>query len=220
MTKGAAKVRLAVAACLFLGWIGWLAYLVFKTHNPVILARPQFLVADLWVRGHLDGDGDRPETKLVIREVFWSRDMKDQELVNKPITVPDLALVGKDLGWSGPGDYWLPLQKNKGKNPGYRLTPLPPSPGFAPAFQLVNPGKKKDEVVDLIVQFTDLDLKTAKDKVEHAPSILKAPSPQDERLKFEKELTNLGATFNWRDERRIYHATPEALEQLKEIHMK
>jgi len=221
MSKGAAKIRLAIAAGLFLAWIGWLAYLVVKTReNPIILARPQFLVADLWVRGHLDGNDNRPDAKVVIREVLWARKDEDKGLVEKQVTVQDLDLVGKDLGWAGPGDYLLPLQKtNSGKNSSVRLTPIPPSPGFVPAFQLITPGKDKDKVAELIVQGTGLDLQTAKEKVEHVPSVLKEPVAPEERFSFEKSLKDLGATFS-HEERRIYPATPETLEQLKGIHMK
>ena len=221
MSKGAAKIRLAIAAGLFLAWIGWLAYLVVKTReNPVILARPQFLVADLWVRGHLEGNDNRPDAKIVVREVFWARDKEDQGLVEKQVTVQDLDKVGRDLGWAGPGDYLLPLQKSKaGKNSDLRLAPMPPSPGFVPAFQLITPGKDKDKVAELIVQSTGLDVEAAKDKVEHVPSVLKEPIVPEERFLFEKKLKDLGATFS-HDERRIYPSTPETVEQLKEIHMK
>src|SRR5262245_50028002 len=43
------RVRLAVCALLFLGWIGWLVYLSATTTRPVVLSRPQLLAADLYV---------------------------------------------------------------------------------------------------------------------------------------------------------------------------
>ena len=220
MGKGAAKLRLAVAVCLFVGWISWLAYLVATTRNPVILSRPQFIVADLWIRCQLEGVGNTPQPTLVVREVLWARDPKDQGIVEKQITVEDLDNVGWDLGWAGPGDYLLPLQKSKdGKKIGFRLAALPASPGFSPAFLLIDPGKNKDKVAEQIAQSTGLDLQAAREKVDHAPSTLKALVSQEERSLFEKKLKELGATFS-HDERRIYRATPEALEQLQEIHMK
>ena len=214
MGKGAAKLRLAVAVCLFVGWISWLAYLVATTRNPVILSRPQFIVADLWIRCQLEGVGNTPQPTLVVREVLWARDPKDQGLVEKQITVEDLDNVGWDLGWAGPGDYLLPLQKIKD---GFRLAALPASPGFSPAFLLIDPGKNKDKVAEQIAQNTGLDLQAAKEKVKHAPSVLKLP-PNLDRVEFERKLKQLGATL--RNEMRIYPATPEALQQLQEIHMK
>src|SRR5262245_56647666 len=47
------RVRLAVCALLFLGWIGWLVYLSATTTRPVVLSRPQFLAADLYVVAEL-----------------------------------------------------------------------------------------------------------------------------------------------------------------------
>ena len=46
---------LAVAAGLFAAWIGYLFYLALTAgHPPVVLSRPQFLVADLWVIAEVD----------------------------------------------------------------------------------------------------------------------------------------------------------------------
>src|SRR5690349_5234573 len=68
---------LAVAVGLFVVWIGYLAFLALTTSHPVVLSRPQFLVADLWVIGEVD-DFDRPEVKVV--EVVYARpELKGQE---------------------------------------------------------------------------------------------------------------------------------------------
>ncbi len=48
------RVRLVLASTFFLAWIGYLAYLVAITRNPVILSRPQFLVADAYVVAQLE----------------------------------------------------------------------------------------------------------------------------------------------------------------------
>ena len=41
-----AVVRLAVAAALFAGWVGWLTYLAATASRPVVLSRPQVLAAE------------------------------------------------------------------------------------------------------------------------------------------------------------------------------
>jgi ribosomal protein L7/L12 len=225
MGKGAAKLRLAVAVCLFLGWIGWLAYLVVKTHNPVVLSRPQFLVADVWVRGHLDGTSEKPQATFVVREVLWAKDNKDQSLTEKSIPVWDLPFAGKAQGWAGPRDYLLPLKKSQeGKSSVYQLTPLPPSPGFRPAtvaIRLDSAGKKKDQVAELIVELTGLDLAAAKEKVKKMGSDIMKNVPPTEAEEIEKKFKDLDALVTPRpEESRIYPATPEALEQLNEIHTK
>jgi hypothetical protein len=120
-------VRLAVAAALFLGWIGWLVYLVVESHGAVILSRPQFLVADLWVIAEVDAEENRPRQTIEVREDVWSAAGK--ELAGQAINVIDLPDIGADKGWDGPGTYILPLTAHAGKRP-YHITPVPPSPGF------------------------------------------------------------------------------------------
>ena len=40
---------LAAAVVLFTAWIAYLAYLALTASHPVVLSRPQFFVAELWV---------------------------------------------------------------------------------------------------------------------------------------------------------------------------
>jgi hypothetical protein len=58
------RVRLAVCALLFLGWIGWLVYLSATTTRPVVLSRPQFLAADLYVIAELREGRSSPEPRF------------------------------------------------------------------------------------------------------------------------------------------------------------
>jgi len=124
-----AHVRLVVAAVLFLGWIGWLVYLVIHSHDEVILSRPQFLVADLWVIAHIGAEEGRPAKAVTIREDVWSA--KGKKLAEEVIEVVDLPEIDASMGWDGPGDYILALTFHTGKQREYyRITALPPSPGF------------------------------------------------------------------------------------------
>ncbi len=135
----AAVVRLVLASVLFVGWIGYLAYLVFTASNPVVLSRPQLLVADLTVLARID---DPKSKTAVIEEVFRVRDGAAPK-VGDTITVHNLdqchrlphddedpASVPSD--WTGPGLYILPLQRLKEKG-GYLVEQVPPSPGYPPS---------------------------------------------------------------------------------------
>jgi hypothetical protein len=124
-----AKARLAVAAALFLGWLGWLGYLVSQTREPIVLSRPQFLVSNLHVIATLTGS-DTPDTEVTIKEVAWAGSAADIKAGDR-INIPNLKGVGPDQGWRGPGDYILPLMKWKDGT--YRITPVPPSPGYNPS---------------------------------------------------------------------------------------
>jgi hypothetical protein len=124
-----AKLRVLVAALLFVSWIGYLAYLVATTRDTIVLSRPQFLVSNLYVIGKVTGDAEHPVGSLQVEEVPWSADDKDREqLVGATIPVKRLEQCQKANGWKGAGSYILPLMKFGEGN--YWLTETPPSPGF------------------------------------------------------------------------------------------
>jgi hypothetical protein len=120
---------LALAAVFFLAWIGWLAYLVAITENAVILSRPQFLVADLWVIADVVADSKgQPGRTITVRELVWSA--QPVELAGKESEVRDLPDLTPGNGWKGSGEYILPLSVHKNGKDEYSVTALPPSPGF------------------------------------------------------------------------------------------
>lgn len=121
------KARLAAAVVLFVGWIGYLAYLVARTRDPVILSRPQFFAAPLHVVASLTGDADHPEPRVTVKEVLYGPPDEKGKLSGRGIAVESLQAVGAEQGWAGPGEYLLPLEREKG---GYRLVPIPPTPTF------------------------------------------------------------------------------------------
>jgi hypothetical protein len=134
-----AAVRLAIAAAAFLGWIGYLAYLVVATQGAVVLSRPQMLVSDAVVVATVAPD---LQTVMVKQVLFGSAEL--QALQDKEITVvglrdAEIPAAGK---WKPSGaepneTYLLPIQSAPSRNPTddkprFRLTPLPPSPGYPP----------------------------------------------------------------------------------------
>jgi hypothetical protein len=104
------RVRLLVCALLFVGWIGWLVYLSATTTRPVVLSRPQFLASGLWVLADVHADPkkpNRPADEIIIRELVWPR--AEQGVAGNKMVVENLHLCGPDQGWTGPGEYLLPL---------------------------------------------------------------------------------------------------------------
>ncbi len=92
-----AVVRLAVAAVLFLGWIGYLGYLAATIRNPVVLSRPQFLVSERDMIATFKG-GD----KFVIDEVLYPKGAAEAEkgktlIVGNLEGVPDLLAAGRQI---------------------------------------------------------------------------------------------------------------------------
>jgi hypothetical protein len=128
----AARLRLYLAAVLFIAWIGWLGYLAFTSGTqpisriqPIVLSRAQFLVSTLDVIAEIGGDEQTRSDKVTIKEVHWPASAAD-ELKNATIRVTNLS--GCD-GWQGPGEYILALVPD-GKD--YQVAATPVSPGFPP----------------------------------------------------------------------------------------
>jgi hypothetical protein len=135
-----------VTGLLFVGWIGYLLYLVLDLQHgpggaPVVLSRPQFLVSELDVVAHLDDDSG----KAVIEKVLSSKLAENSELVGTTIFLTNLSDCKpfarepqKDsdvpADFTGPGSYILPLrsapQAAAGRSPSYEVVPTPPSPGY------------------------------------------------------------------------------------------
>lgn len=127
------KVRFAAALFVFLCWIGFLAYLVARTRQPVLVSTPQFLVSNLIAFVQLTGD-EKPDEDAVISAVEWSNEPKDAGLVGKKINIQKLSATSADTGWKGPGLYLIPLLKLD--NGVLHIAPIPPNPGFNVAGRL------------------------------------------------------------------------------------
>src|SRR5262245_13951524 len=102
-----ARVRLVLAAVLFVLWIGWLAYLAWTTTRAVRLSRPQLLVSTLDVRARVEAQpAGRPLPEVTVLEVFYSPQAGPNP--GDKLTVTNLD---ECVGWEGPGEYLLPLVK-------------------------------------------------------------------------------------------------------------
>jgi hypothetical protein len=115
------RMRLMIAALLFCGWIGWLAYLAVTATHPIVLSRPQLLVSTLDVIAAVGGDDQKPESTVTVQEVHWPPGNRN---IPEKITITNLS---RSEGWQGPGDYILPLVKNGDH---YHVSGIPPSPGY------------------------------------------------------------------------------------------
>jgi hypothetical protein len=151
--------RLILTTALFLGWLGYLTYLVVcRPHSPgdlrgafegrpLTLSRPQFLVSTLDVIAEVSGDKGE---KIVVKEVLFPKSdaaVKPDESIQvdridqcRPIADPLAKNANPAPDYTGPGRYLLPLQVVDPNNPRrFEVVPTPPSPGF-PLSQGVNVG--------------------------------------------------------------------------------
>ena len=98
-----ARLRLAAAAALFLGWIGYLAYLALTTTRPVVLSRPQFLAAQLDVIATVAENDGRPDPVVRVQRVQWAANGIEANLSGQTTKVANLPSATKEDGWAGPG---------------------------------------------------------------------------------------------------------------------
>src|SRR5688572_6174488 len=127
------KARIAVAALLLVGWLGYLFYLVAMTRDPVILSRPQILISNLCVLAKIDDHEGGPNPRVQVTKVLWTT-ADDKQLEGRELLLEDLVDVGKEQGWAGANEYLVPLTARKlGKEIVYEVTPLPLVPGFKQA---------------------------------------------------------------------------------------
>ncbi len=124
------RVRLTVAAALFAGWLSYLLWLVLLTRHTIVLSRPQFLVADLWVLAQVSEAEGKPARQATIRKLFWFKNPADRKLKDQKITIANLPEAGPQ-GYTGPGEYILPLTKQEIAGVAlYTVTAIPASPGY------------------------------------------------------------------------------------------
>jgi hypothetical protein len=212
------KARLVVSAGLFLAWIGFLAYLVARTRDPVILSRPQLVVSSVVLIADIKEQNGRPVSAVAVTKVASALAPEDKNLAGSQLTIEGLADVGHAQGWREPGTYILPLTKRKmSAGYAYEVTSLPMSPGYRPEYvtvELMRVGPEKDKVSALVHSLIG-------GTGEVAPGVLRRDVPQKDAVEFKRIADALGANVRLSEgESRIYLATADALAQLEELKAK
>jgi hypothetical protein len=132
----AAYGRFLLCLALFLGWLGYLGYLVAERSRggDIVLSRPQFLVSDLDVVAAVTKGSDT----VTVVDVLHPDDSAARHLKGKQIQVTNLddcRPPGDPMRPPPPdlqadGNYLLPLQDLGPDGKEYRVVATPPSPGF------------------------------------------------------------------------------------------
>jgi hypothetical protein len=212
------RARLVVSAGLFLAWIGFLAYMVARTRDPVILSRPQLAVCSLVVIAEVQEKEGRPLPTVTIKKVAWAATDQDAKTGGTQLVVEGLADCGNRQGWRGPGEYIVPLTKRKvGSDYRYEVTPLPLSPGYRPEFvtvEIVHVGPEKEKVAELAREL--LGGPNRNDALGDGIGRHNVPRERAEEIKKKLEAVKANVRVT-ESETRIYRATPDALEQLDAV---
>lgn len=125
------KLRLAVAAALFGGWLGWLGYTALSKNRGPVVSRSQAAAATLAVVAVVPA-GDGPHTVEVKQVLTGAKP-------DGPLVVTNL---GDAAGFDGPGEYLLLLGKGRGdsfavvgplRTPGYDAAGAPTVYPWTPA---------------------------------------------------------------------------------------
>jgi hypothetical protein len=122
-------LRLLVAAVLFVGWMSWLVYLAATGTDDVVLSRPQFLVANVHLVATVQDERGAPAARVTVKKVYWATGVKDK--LDGQITVENLPECLAGQGWTGPGEYILPLLTNTSPSGvTFQVAPTPRTPGY------------------------------------------------------------------------------------------
>jgi hypothetical protein len=113
-----ARFYLIISAGAFAVWIGYLGYLAATTRRPIVLSQPQFLISEFDISAEVT-DADKPAK---VTKIFHAASPEQENL--EEVLVQGL----KDCdGWTGPGNYLLPLVHIAGN--AFQVAGIPRSPG-------------------------------------------------------------------------------------------
>ena len=163
-----AVVRLALAALLFVCWIGYLAYQVATlprtpTGQPLVVSRPQILVSDLDVIARVNS----LDEKVTVEQVLYTDRKEYEGLTGREVRVTNLAECrgpSRDFrAGAGPRDwtrsdrYLLPLRPvadgPEGKDQVFEVVPTPPSPGYPPVSGKAGPPRIYPATRQVLAQY-------------------------------------------------------------------
>ena len=115
-----AKVRLAVAALLFFGWLGYLGYAALSKSRGPVVSRAQAAAAQVVVVAAVAGE-EKPGGTATVTE-----SLKDGPAVG---TVLEVVNLPECNGWAGAGEYLMYLER---VTPGekFRVVGQQRSPGY------------------------------------------------------------------------------------------
>ncbi len=134
--------RLVLTAALFVGWLGYLVYLVATrpltaTNAPLVLSRPQIMTSRIDIVAEVKD----PMREVVIEQILFPPPGQGEA----PIKVGDkIEILDLDQcrplprrpnektpeDFTTPGRYLIPLRASKRKIGAYEVEPIPTSPGF------------------------------------------------------------------------------------------
>lgn len=121
------RLFLILAAGLAVVWTAWLGYQALTTADPVVVSRPQIMVAPVVVEATIEEDRANPRTASIVR-IYRGHDVLG--LPPEADAPKNLRIKVRGVEEVSAGSFIMALRETE--NPGeFAVVPLPRSPGFA-----------------------------------------------------------------------------------------
>src|SRR5262245_60973394 len=114
------RLRLVVAATLFVGWLSYLGYAALTKNRGPVISRAQAAAARYAVVAEIEERDGKPGKKVKVREVLSA----NGPAANTEIEVENLPSATDKSGFTGAGKYLLLITE-----PPYYVVGQQPSPG-------------------------------------------------------------------------------------------
>jgi hypothetical protein len=157
--------RLLLVAGLLVGWLGYLAYLVWElpeteARQALILSRPQLLVSEVDVVAQVSDPGE----EVVIERVLYQQDGLDLKPGDR-LAITNLKACRSSWppstrerdDWVGEGLYLLPLRR---QGSAYEVVRVPASPGYTPETSGISPLRIYPATPRTLAQYQHLEKMT------------------------------------------------------------
>jgi hypothetical protein len=117
------KLRVWATWIVFIAWVAWLGWQSYFYGRFPVVSRSQFMTADFAVIATMTANDEGVvQPKVKIKRVIWPEE-RESDMDGKEIVIGNWTRID---GFTGPGDYVLPLTRGKtGEN---TLAEIPRSP--------------------------------------------------------------------------------------------
>ena len=130
--------RLVLCVALFVGWLGYLGYLVLTrpltaSKTPLVLSRPQIMTSQFDIIAEVED----LNSEVVVKQILYP--VKGPLEVGQKLKVLDLDQCRPvarrtnektPIDFTGSGRYLIPLRASIREEGAYEVAPIPTSPGF------------------------------------------------------------------------------------------
>jgi hypothetical protein len=116
------RIVLILAICLAVAWTAWLAYAAYTAGDPVVVSRPQILIAPIILEGAVIRLADGG-VAVQVNRIYRGQEVLGIPAKDQPQGALQLRIEG--LSADAAGDVILPLRPSDVEPGAYALVPTP-----------------------------------------------------------------------------------------------